>query len=302
MTSSEGRAHEGTGSMQRSPLAAYVSLGKPGLTLMSVSTALAGALLAPDGPSHPVVLLLVAAGTFLVGSGAVALNQYRERAFDALMQRTRLRPLPAGMIHPRNALIFGSLLALTGTILLTYTTLLAASLAALTIASYVLVYTPMKRVSHFATAVGGLPGAIPPVIGWTAMTGTFAAQAYVLFLVVFLWQMPHFLALGWMYRKDYEEGGYRLLPSLDTTGEVTARIIMVYIWALLPASVLPFILGMVGPLFLALVSVAWLLFVVPALRFRRVISDSNARALFLASLLYIPAFFISMGIDRILGL
>ena len=302
MTSSEGRAHEGTGSRQRSPLAAYVSLGKPGLTLMSVSTALAGALLAPDGPSHPEVLLLVAAGTFLVGSGAVALNQYRERAFDALMQRTRLRPLPAGMIHPRNALIFGSLLALTGTILLTYTTLLAASLAALTIASYVLVYTPMKRVSHFATAVGGLPGAIPPVIGWTAMTGTFAAQAYVLFLVVFLWQMPHFLALGWMYRKDYEEGGYRLLPSLDTTGEVTARIIMVYIWALLPASVLPFILGMVGPLFLALVIVAWLLFVVPALRFRRVISDSNARALFLASLLYIPAFFISMGIDRILGL
>lgn len=302
MTSSEGRAHEGTGTRKQLPLAAYVSLGKPGLTLMSVSTALAGALLAPGGPSHPVDLILVAAGTFLVGSGAVALNQYRERAYDALMQRTKRRPLPAGTIRPRHALIFGSLLAVSGLLLLAFTTLLAAALAALTVASYVLIYTPMKRVSHFATAVGGLPGAIPPVIGWTAITGAFATQAYVLFLVVFLWQMPHFLALGWMYRKDYEEGGYRLLPSLDRSGEVTARIIMVYIWALLPASVLPFVVGMAGPLFLALVSIAWVLFVLPALRFRREISDAHARAVFLSSLVYIPAFFVSMGIDRLLAL
>ncbi len=302
MTSPEGKAEEGTGRTLHSPLAAYVSLGKPGLTLMSVSTALAGALLAPGGPSLPVHLALVASGTFLVGSGAVALNQYRERSYDALMPRTLKRPLPAGVIPPRNALIFGCLLVALGVFLLAWTTVLATSLAALTVVSYVLVYTPMKRISHFATAVGGLPGAIPPVIGWTAITGAFAPHAYVLFLVVFLWQMPHFLALGWMYRRDYEAGGYRLLPSIDPSGGVTARIIMVYVWALLPASVLPYIMGMAGPLFLLLVIVAWLAFVVPALRFQREISDVHARKVFLASLVYIPAFFISIGIDRLVDL
>jgi protoheme IX farnesyltransferase len=269
---------------------------------MSVSTALAGAMLAPDGLSHPIVLLLVAAGTLFVGSGAVALNQYLERDFDALMQRTRNRPLPSGAILPLHGLIFGSLLAGLGVALLAFTTILAAGLAVLTLGSYVLVYTPMKRTSHFATAVGGLPGAIPPVIGWTAITGTFAPQAYVLFIVVFLWQMPHFLALGWMYRNDYAAGGYKLLPSLDKTGNVTARIIMVYTWALLPASVLPFVLGMAGPVFLALVCIAWLAFMIPAYRLTRQISDGNARKVFLASLIYIPAFFASIGIDRLLGL
>ena len=302
MTSPKGQAEGEKGSASQNHIAAYASLAKPGLTLMSVSTALAGAMLAPDGLSHPSDLALVAAGTLFVGSGAVALNQYLERDFDALMQRTRKRPLPSGAISPLKGLVFGCLLAVLGVALLAGTTLLAAGLAILTLASYVLVYTPMKRTSHFATAVGGLPGAIPPVIGWTAVTGTFAPQAYVLFLVVFLWQMPHFLALGWMYRKDYAAGGYRLLPSLDTTGEVTARIIMVYIWALLPASVLPFILGMAGPVFLVLVSAAWLAFMVPAYQHSRQISDANARKVFRSSLIYIPAFFLSIGIDRAISL
>lgn len=302
MTSPKGQAEGDKGSASKNHIAAYTSLAKPGLTLMSVSTALAGAMLAPDGLSHPMVLALVAAGTLFVGGGAVALNQYLERDFDALMQRTRKRPLPSGIISPRNGLVFGCLLAVLGVALLAGTTLLAAGLAVLTLASYVLVYTPMKRTSHFATAVGGLPGALPPVIGWTAVTGTFAPQAYVLFLVVFLWQMPHFLALGWMYRNDYAAGGYRLLPSLDSTGQVTARIIMVYIWALLPASVLPFILGMAGPVFLVLVCGAWLAFMFPAYQLTRQISDGNARKVFRASLIYIPAFFLSIGIDRAIGL
>jgi protoheme IX farnesyltransferase len=140
------------------------------------------------------------------------------------------------------------------------------------------------------------------VIGWTAVTGGVGPEAYILFLVLFLWQMPHFLSLGWLYRKDYELGGYRLLPSLDRTGAITARIIMVYTCALLPASVLPFILGMAGDVFLALVVVLWISFFIPVLRLSREISDVHARRVFLASLLFVPAFFAAIGLDRILAL
>jgi protoheme IX farnesyltransferase len=218
------------------------------------------------------------------------------------MQRTRERPLASGAIAPVYGLIFGIGLAVPGVVILACTTAAAAGLAVVTLATYLLVYTPMKRRTHFATAVGGIPGAIPPVIGWTAVTGSFGPEAYVLFLVVFLWQMPHFLALGWMYRKDYAAGGYKLLPSIDATGEITARIIMVYSCALLPASVLPFVLGMTGIVFVALVGAAWVAFMIPVYRLVRTMNDANARKVFHASLIYIPAFFASIGIDRLLGL
>lgn len=302
MPPTDGHGRGSSAGGLRTRVAAYISLGKPGLTLMSVSTALAGGLLAPGGTESLWLLFAIGGGTFCVGSGAVALNQYREREFDALMQRTRKRPIPRGSIIPSRALTFGLLLAAVGFGILAFTTLLATVLALVTLLMYVLVYTPMKRSTHFATAVGGLPGAIPPLIGWTAITGNIAPEAYVLFLVLFLWQMPHFLALGWMYRKDYDLGGYRLLPSVDRTGATTARIIMVYTWALLPASVLPFILGMAGILFVILVTVLWISFFVPALRLSHDISDAHARAVFRASLLYVPAFFGSIGLDRLLQL
>ena len=302
MPPTDGHGQGSSAGGLRTRVAAYISLGKPGLTLMSVSTALAGGLLAPGGTESLWMLFAIGGGTLCVGSGAVALNQYREREFDALMQRTRNRPIPRGSIMPSRALTFGLLLAAVGFGILACTTLLATVLALVTLLTYVLVYTPMKRSTHFATAVGGLPGAIPPLIGWTAITGNIAPEAYVLFLVLFLWQMPHFLALGWMYRKDYDLGGYRLLPSVDRTGATTARIIMVYTWALLPASVLPFILGMAGILFVILVTVLWISFFVPALRLSREISDAHARAVFRASLLYVPAFFGSIGLDRLLQL
>lgn len=286
----------------RSRLSAYLSLAKPGLTMMSVSTALAGALLAPGGLSHPTLLLLVAIGTMLTGGGSIILNQYAEREYDARMKRTRARPIPAGRILPARALLSGCFLAVLGIGTLLFTSWIAAILALITLGTYVFVYTPMKRRTHFATAVGGLPGALPPVIGWTAVTGGFAPEAYVLFLVVFLWQMPHFLALGWMYREDYAAGGYRLLPSVDTTGRSTARIVMVYTCALLPASVLPYVLHMAGEAFLVLDLVTWVLFFVPVYRLATEVTDERARMVFLVSLLYIPAFFGAIGIDRILGL
>lgn len=283
-----------------SRVSAYVSLAKPGLTLMSVGTAIAGALLAPHEAFRLTNLILLAAGTLLLGGGCVALNQFLEREYDGRMRRTRQRPLPAGTITPVAGLLFGASLALAGLAALAFTSMLAVALGITTLLSYAFVYTPMKRRSHFATAVGGLPGALPPVIGWTAMTGSFATEAYVLFLVVFLWQMPHFLALGWMYREDYAAGGYRLLPSVDSTGKITARIILVYTCVLLPASVLPMVLGLAGWTFLILDVIAWLAFFVPVIRLARSMTDEHARKVFLASLLFIPAFFGSIGIDRLM--
>lgn len=280
----------------------YLSLAKPGLTLMSVGTAVAGALLAPGGSSEVGTVLAVAAGTVGVGGGAVILNQYRERGPDALMDRTRGRAIPAGKVPPRHALVLGLALGATGLAILSATTALAVVLALLTFVVYVLVYTPMKRSTHLATAVGGIPGAIPPVIGWAAVTGSIGPPAYILFLVLFLWQMPHFLALGWMYREDYARGGYRLLTSVDPAGTVTTRVILVYVAALLPASVLPFVTGMGGWIFLAGVLAAWTAFFVPSLRFLRDVTDRNARSVFIASLVYVPAFFLALGIDRLLML
>ncbi len=281
--------------------AGYLSLTKPGLTGMSVGTAVAGAILAAEGWQDYGRIVAVAVGTFLVGGGAVALNQYAERAFDALMHRTRRRPLPAGTLTPNQGLVFGLGIALLGLLTLaTFTTTLAASLAGGTITIYLLVYTPLKRKTHLATAVGGIPGAIPPVIGWVAITGSISIEAYVLFLVLFLWQMPHFLALGWMYREDYMRGGYRLLTSLDATGKITSRIILVFLWALLPASMLPFFLGMAGSTFLAGVFLGWILFVIPSYRFLADVTEKHARAVFLVSLAYIPLFFGLFALDRLL--
>ena len=287
----------------RAQVAAYWALTKPGLTGMSVGTAVAGALLAPEGWQHIDRIVAIVLGTILVGGGSVALNQYAEREYDALMQRTKRRPLPAGLLRPGQALLFGLILVLGGLLVLaTLTTAAATALAGITIAVYVLVYTPLKRKTHLATAVGGIPGALPPAIGWTAITGAISIEAYALFLAMFLWQMPHFLALGWIYRHDYVRGGYRLLTAVDPTGKVTSRIILVFLWALLPASVLPFFLGMSGLTFLTGVVLAWALYAVAGYGFLRNSTEKQARVLFVRSLLYVPLFFGLFAFDYLVGL
>lgn len=287
----------------RAQVAAYWALTKPGLTGMSVGTAVAGALLAPEGWQHIDRILAIVLGTILVGGGSVALNQYAEREYDALMQRTKRRPLPSSLLRPGQGLLFGLILVLGGLLVLaTLTTAVATALAGITIAVYVLVYTPLKRKTHLATAVGGIPGALPPAIGWTAITGTISIEAYALFLVMFLWQMPHFLALGWIYRQDYIRGGYRLLTAVDPTGNVTSRIILVFLWALLPASVLPFFLGMSGVTFLMGAVLAWIFYVVPGYGFLRNSTEKKARVLFVSSLLYLPLFFGLFALDYLAGL
>lgn len=284
----------------RSRLLDYIALTKPELTLLSVVTALGGAYLAGGHSLSFTVLLHTFFGTLLIGGGAGALNQYVERDFDAQMRRTEHRPLPAGRIHHRNALLLGTILSLTGVLeLALFTHVLAAFLGLVTLASYLFLYTPLKRVTPFATVVGGIPGAIPPLIGWAAVSGELPMGAWSLFFILFFWQMPHFLALGWMYRKDYARAGYKLLTVLDPSGEVTSRQILIYCIALVPAAVMPMAVGVLGPIYFGGALILSLGFLWLAILLYRERTNPNARKLFFASLIYLSVLVGLMILDRV---
>ncbi|MEP7220278.1 MAG: heme o synthase, partial [Bacteroidota bacterium] len=194
----------------------YVELTKPRLTLLSVLTTLAGFYVARQGPLDVMLLMHTLIGTFMVGGGCGALNMYVEREHDTLMRRTMNRPLPSGKLPPVEALVFGLLLTIGGTLYLwLMVNPLTAILGAVTVVSYVLFYTPMKRLSTLNTVIGGIPGALPPVMGWAAARGSLSPEAAVLFAILFFWQMPHFLARAWMYREDYARAGYKMLTVVD---------------------------------------------------------------------------------------
>jgi len=272
-------------------------LSKARLCLMVLITTMVGYLLAVPTVNW-VVLLATMVGTTLTAFGANALNQYRERDIDARMERTRLRPLPAGRLTAEVALVYGVAVSLLGTfILLAWSGPLPAVLAALTILLYVLVYTPMKQVSTLNTLVGAVCGAIPPLIGWAAATGGLETGGWLLFALLFVWQMPHFLALAWMYRKDYERGGLCMLPVADPTGRITFPVTVFFAMLHLPLGLMVTLSGVAGPWF-ALGSLAlglwwcWL-----GLRLYRSHSDRDARRVFLASLVYLPLALLLMLAD-----
>jgi protoheme IX farnesyltransferase len=236
-----------------------------------------------------------------VAAGASVLNQFWERVPDALMRRTAGRPLPAGRIDPDLALLAGVGLGVAGLIELAWAVnALTAALAALALAGYVFVYTPLKRVSSLATVVGAVPGALPPMMGWCAVRGEVDLAAWVLFGILFFWQMPHFLAIAWICREDYARGGFPMLPVIDPGGVWTARQSILYGAALVPVSLLPSLLGLTGRLYfggaLAL-GVAYLGF---CLAFAHRRSTAAARRLMLSSLLYLPAILLAMLADRLL--
>ena len=275
----------------RRRLAAFLTLTKPEITFNVVLTALVGYLAAARGSTDVLALLRTLAGTALVAGGASTLNQWLERDRDALMKRTVRRPLPARRLTPGESLVFGVALALAGTIFLAATVgALSAALAALTAASYLLVYTPLKRITSLATVVGAVPGAIPPLIGWAAARGRLDAGAWVLFLILFFWQMPHFLALAVLYRKDYARAGFRVLSVEDPGGASTGRQSVLYALALLVVSLLPTPLGMAGPLYFFGALALGGGFVYYGVRLAAS-PDSHVRAsgLFRYSLLYLPA-------------
>lgn len=277
-----------------------VELVKPRITLMVAITAAAGFYLGEPGGLDLMGLLHAILGTSLVASGASCLNQVLERETDRLMHRTRERPLPAGRLDPGTALAFGSALALLGTAYLWIATNpLTAAIGLATLLLYVVVYTPLKRLSSLCTIIGAVPGALPPVMGWTAASGALSVEAWTLFAILFFWQMPHFLAIAWTYREDYRRGGQPMLPVIDPAGGSTSRQIVLYCLALLPTSLLPSVLGLSGSIYFAGALVLGLAFLGAGLYTAAARSPASALLLLRASVLYLPALLGLMTLDKV---
>jgi protoheme IX farnesyltransferase len=273
-----------------SRLAAYLSLTKPRLVLLVLVTVAVGFQLGARGRAHPAALAVTLLGTALVAGGAGALNQWLERGRDALMRRTAHRALPSGRLSPREALSFGVCLGVVGTlVLLLGAGMLAAAVALATLLLYVLVYTPLKPLTSLNTVVGAVPGALPPLIGWGAATGRLGIEAWALFLIVFLWQFPHFLAIAWIYRDDYRRAGFRMLTAGDAHGRMTGCQAVSYALALIPAGLLPATIGLAGPLYFPGALVLGLVYLGAAARFWLDACDFRARRLLRASFVYLPA-------------
>jgi len=278
----------------------FVTLTKPRLNFLVLITTLAGMYLgAPEGV--PLAILVHGlVGTALVAGGAAALNQVWERETDSLMRRTRLRPIAGGRLRIADGTWFGILLAGTGLVELMWeVNTLSAAVAAATLVSYVLVYTPLKKRTSLATLIGAVPGALPPVIGWAAATGTISIPAIVLFGIVFLWQMPHFLAIAWLYRDDYEHAGIPLLPVLEPDGRRTGQQALLYAAALWPVSLLPAVVGIADAPYSIVATVLGFGLIALSALFARDRTTKTARHLFLYSITYLPLLWAALVIDRL---
>jgi protoheme IX farnesyltransferase len=283
-------------------IADFGEMTKPGITLMVVLTAGLGFLLAEGETFSFWLLVHTLLGTGLVSGGASVLNQVLERDADALMRRTADRPLPAGRLDPDEALFFGVLLSVTGLLELALAVnLLTALLGAVALAGYVFVYTPLKRVSSLATVIGAVPGAIPPMMGWSAVRNEIDLAAWVLFGILFFWQLPHFLAIAWLCREDYARGGFPMLPVLDPEGTRTGRQSVLYGAALVPVSLLPSLLGLMGEVYFLGALAFGLVYLGFSVGFARSRSNPGARRLMLASLVYFPALLLVMLLDRVVS-
>ena len=279
-------------------LADYVELTKPRITLMALVTVAVGAFMASGGSLDAMLLVHTILGTGLVAAGSSVLNQILERDTDARMRRTENRPLPARRMGVAEALAFGVVLSVIG---VSYLSLavnpLTSLLATATLLLYVFAYTPLKRWTSLNTVIGAIPGALPPVLGWAAVRGSVSAEAWILFLIVFLWQFPHFLAIAWMYREDYARAGLKMLPVVDLSGGMTGRQMIGYSTALLPVSLGPSVVGMTGSAYFFGAASLGLVLIGFACTFALGASQSSARNLLRASLVYLPALLSFMMLD-----
>ena len=265
----------------------YLQLSKARIVLMVLITTAAGMLFASSRPGWALVVNTLV-GTALVAAGTNALNQYVEREHDAKMRRTRLRPLPDGRISPMAALVFSSAIAVIGTVYLGLSVnWLTAALGAFTLTSYIFVYTPLKRISPICTLIGAVPGAIPPLMGWTAVTGSIGAGGWIMFGILFFWQLPHFMAISWIYREDYGRAGFAMLAVRDEKGVATGREAVVYSLALLAVSVLPYFFHLAGVRYLAGAIIAGLTMLAASIVFLRARNTGSARRLFMTSNIYL---------------
>jgi protoheme IX farnesyltransferase len=244
-------------------------------------------------------MLSAMVGIAFLSSGIATLNQYIERDLDRLMRRTADRPLPSGKLLPAEALWFGVTLTVAAELYLAaFVNPLTALLGLTVIAGYLFAYTPLKTRSTLSTMVGAFPGAVPPLIGWSAARGELSLESWVLFAILFLWQFPHFLAIAWMYREDYSRAGILMLPVVEPDGRITAQQIVVYTLMLLPVSLLPTVLGISGKIYFFGAIILGLLFLYSSIRAAFSLSRQQARRLLLASVLYLPLLFILMVFNR----
>ena len=256
--------------------------------------------MAPGAPLSILAVCGLLLGTGLVAGGASAFNQVLERDLDALMRRTRARPLADQRLQPQEGLLFGSAITIAGLLMIVAASnLLAAGVALGTLLSYAVVYTPLKRKTSFATVIGAIPGALPPIIGWAAVQGELPAQPWILFGIMFLWQLPHFLAIAWMYRDDYARAGFAMLPVIEPDGRSTGRQAVVYAAALVPLSLAPSLVHMTGEIYFAAALVLGLVFLWLTLRFARTRSVADARRVFFASIIYLPVLWIVMIANKL---
>jgi heme o synthase len=277
----------------------YLALTKPRLNFLVVATSAAGYYLGAANGVDAARMVQAVAGTALVAGGAAVLNQVYERDTDALMRRTRMRPVPDGRVRPCDAQMFGGVLGASGlAVLAARGDLLAACVALVTLVVYLAVYTPMKRRSPFSTLVGAVPGALPPLIGWTAARGELSAGGIALFAIVFLWQIPHFMAIAWLYRDDYRKAGFPMWPVIQPDGRTTGRQAVLFSAALLPTSLVPSLIGLSGTEAFSVALVLGVVLLWLSGRFARSRTDRSARALFLASIAYLPLLWIAIIWDK----
>jgi protoheme IX farnesyltransferase len=292
--------HAAVSRAARSRLADFLDLTKPRMNFLVIITTAVGYYMAVRYAFEWVKLLHTLLGTLLTASAAGVLNQYIERRYDARMRRTAGRPLPAGRLSPADALIFGLILALLGIAYLALSVnLLTALLGAFTLLTYVFIYTPLKRYTSLNTIIGAIPGAIPPVMGWTAVHGAIAPEALALFAILFFWQMPHFLAIAILYRDDYAAAGFKMLPVVDPGLRLTGRQIILYSLWLIPITLVPVLLHMAGGLYFVMALLLGLAFLHFAVSCAATRTRADARKLFLASILYLPLLLAMLMIDKI---
>lgn len=284
----------------RSVVAMFADLVKARLTLLVVLTTLAGFYAAAEGAMDAVLLVHTLIGTALVACGAAALNEWWERDLDAKMDRTATRPIPAGELTPNTVLVLGAFMCIAGLMHLAFmVNLLTSLLGAITMVTYVFIYTPLKTRTTLNTLVGAIPGGLPPLMGWAAARDDISREGWALFAIIFFWQLPHFLAIAWLYREQYEKAGFVMLPSRDPDGSRTGRQAVSHTLGLLPVSLCPALFNVSGTVYFFGALLMGLAFLWCAIRFSRELTRARARQLFFASILYLPLIFGLMALDKI---
>ena len=286
--------------IERSIFSVISDLVKARLTALVVLTTLVGFYAGSPVQVDFFTMVHAVLGTALVACGAAALNQLLEREYDARMRRTENRPLPSGRMTPDGVLVFGSVCAVAGLAYLAFAVnYLTSFLGAITLASYVFIYTPLKQKTTLNTVIGAIPGAIPPLMGWTAARGEVNIGGWALFAILFLWQLPHFMAIAWLYREDYARGGFAMLPVLDKEGRRTGSVAISYALGLIPVSLCPALFGISGIIYFMGALALGLGFLYCAIQFARSMTEAKARQLFFASIVYLPVLLGLLVLDKV---